>query len=741
MNATLLLTDSAETRRGFADLLAGRTSLIPVVPPADPSRERFDALFATWLRLVDLVVVDGVALGQMTRWAVESLTQGAQGNLPVVIRLKPAQRGDCTLPEHWLVVLDTDSPEQLRQSFDNFFELHATKARLRRAPARPQAEPTRMTTTTPMESYRYRDALKNLSRLLGQRHRADDLPAEFLRLVRELLGVGKLAIFTRPLEGSLFAGGSTPTSDQLAVACSHGVALPVTEHLRLTLDAGIGGYLTREVRILRRREAADDGRIEREFELLGTEVAVPMFDNDQLLGVLTFSGKITGESMTNEELELVYQLASQFSQAMRNVQLSERVASQQRLMVEVLAHVHSGVLVIDQDERILAINDRLRALLELGAEPLTGKELGRIPGRVADVVFEVLSGGDANRDQEVMLPRTNRPLRVRATRFEETDTGKAVVVALVEDLTQEKLELAREREMADKEFLMRLAFRLSHELKNSLVSIKIFAQLLPERYEEKDFRDQFSGVVANEVNRVDVLVNNLTFFSHPLVLVHDDVVLTELLDSCVKNVGNEFARKQLVQIVAVGDKASEPAAGVPVVTLKKNFAHKLARLEGDKLRLMQAFEHVLRNALQAMPVGGRLSMSTSDAQASDYPGGHLPAGGAVKIEFQDSGEGIGLENLPRVMEPFVTSRNVGVGLGLTIVKKIVERHSGRVEVDSLLGRSTTVTVVLPVKTQPHPEDVLLQDMANRASADDVGESGAAADRLPKSLRQEHGERS
>lgn len=740
MNATLLLTDSAETRRGLSELLTGHASVVPVPPPDEPSREKFDALFATWLRLVDSVIIDAVALGEMTRWAVESLATGAQSR-PVVIRLSPAQRNQYSLPDHWLVVQDTDSPEQLRQAIHNFYELHATKARLSRQPALPTAEPVRPS-TTPMESYRYRDALKNLSRLLGQRNRSGDLPVEFLRIVREFLGVGKLAIFTRPLEGGLFAVESAPAHSQLTSACSDGVSPQVIEHLRLSLDAGIGGYLAREVRILRRREAAADPRIEREFELLGTEVAVPMFDNDQLLGVLTFSGKITGEPVTNEELELVYQLASQFSQAMRNGQLSERVAAQQRLMGEVLSHVHSGVLVVDQRERIVAINDRLRSLLEMSAEPLVGKELGRIPGRVADVLFEVLSGGDANVDREVLMPRSNRPLRVRATRFEETDSGQAVVVALVEDLTQEKLQLAREREIADKEFLMRLAFRLSHELKNSLVSIKIFAQLLPERFSEKEFREQFGTVVTNEVNRVDVLVNNLTFFSHPLALVHEPVVLTDLLESCIKNITNEFGRKQLAQLVAVGSKPSEEAAGVPVVMLKKNLAHKFARLEGDKLRLMQAFEHVLRNAVQAMAAGGRLAVSTNDALPADFPNGEVPAGGAIKIDFQDSGEGISLPDLQRMTEPFVTTRNVGVGLGLTIVKKIVERHGGRLELESMLGRSTTVTIVLPVQAQPHPEDALMNEITKQAGrVEDQGGSADAPSRLPKSLGQERGDRS
>lgn len=369
---------------------------------------------------------------------------------------------------------------------------------------------------------------------------------------------------------------------------------------------------------------------------------------------------------------------------------------------------------------------------------MVGKELGRIPGRVSDVVFEALSGGSPHLDREVTLPPSQRPLRVRATRFEPAGSSGPVVVALVEDLTREKLEQSHRREMADREFLMRLAFRLSHELKNSLVSIKIFAQLLPERYGEKDFREQFSSVVSNEVNRVDVLVNNLTFFSHPLALVPEDVVLTDLLETCVKNVGGEFARKQLAQLVAVGEK---PAEGPPVVTLKKNFAHKLARIQGDKLRLLQAFEHLLRNALQAMPAGGRLTLSTRDAEPADLDNAPLPAGGAVTIEVQDTGEGIPLENLKRVTEPFVTTRNVGVGLGLTIVKKIVERHGGRLDIDSLLGRGTTVTVVLPVKAQPHPEDALVQQMAgDLGGTEDAGVTDATrASESPKPLGQERGD--
>ncbi len=775
MKTALLLTNCAETQRSLTEMLGEKTNFVLLPPPADPSREKFDALFATWLRFVDAVILDAVSLGETTRWAVESLNAAhLQERQAVVVRATATQQTLYPMGQGWLVVSDTDSPDQLKQSLGTFFELREAQSKLKRAdaviaqqrhappqamatvpPARPAGLPVHHAASMPpsFDVYRYRDALKNLSRILGQHLNEDELLSEFLRLMRELLGVGKLALFTRRFQSDLFVGQPTAASRLLTAARSAGIPQSVIEHLRLSVDSGLGGYLTREARVLRRNQLYDplafdyDAEIAREFELLGTEVAVPMFDDEQLLGVLTFSGKITGEPLANEELELVYDLMAQLAQALHSLQLRDRVAGQQRLMSEVLAHVQSGVVVAGQDGRILSINRYARDLFELGTQEVVGEDISRLPSRVSAVLFEALQTGQAIRAREVTLPRTNQPLSVSATRFatQSAEGRKAAegvaAVALIEDLTQRNRQLAQERALADKEFFTRLAARLSHELKNSLVSIKIFAQLLPERYNEKEFREQFSSVVVNEVNRVDVLVNNLTFFSHPLGLVHEEVVLTDVIENCLRNVGQEFVRRKVCQIVSVGEKAPEEITGLPVVTVKKTLTHKLARLDGDKIRLMQAFEHLIRNAVQAMPTGGRLAISTTDAQPADYPDGTFPAGGAIRIEWQDSGEGIALENLKQVTEPFVTTRNVGVGLGLTIVKKIVERHSGRLEIDSLLGRGTTVVMYLPIKAQPHPEDALLGNLAGDAAPEQHGEQTETVSRLPQAFDRERGERS
>ena len=736
MKTALLLTSSAEVQHLLADVLGPGANLIFLPPPEEPTREQYDALYAKWLDLADVLIVDAASLEPVARWAIESLsTAPLQDHHTVVVRMTVNQRTVYELSPDWLVVADTDGPDQWRQSLGTALRLREAQSRVRQAggltpgPVAASARPDpvadlRAPAGSSYDSYRYREALKSISGLLSQQRDETVLLAEFMRLLRELLSLSKVAIFTPRPRADLFARQGGLATEPLSIAVSTGMRPELVSHFRLTFDGGIGGYLAREGKILRRNQTGEvvgrgwDQQAAREFGVLGAEVAVPMTDNDQLVGVITFSGKITGESLTIEELELAYHLASQLARTVRNLRLLDQVAGQQRFMSEVLAHVQSGVIVIGREQRVLSVNRYARELLGLGNRDVTGESLRSLPSRVADVLFETLQTGQEIYKREVTLPPGNRPLGVSTSQFAlgsgsrpgpgpaVDEAANRVVIGLVEDLTQVKREQARTRAEADREFFTRLAARMSHELKNSLVAIRIYSQLLPERYHEKEFREQFSGVVGNEVNRVDVLVNNLTFFAHPLDLVYESLVLSELMDGCVQNISQEFARKKAANVVEAGDKSAKAELDLPTITVKKMYGHKTAQLDGDKIRLMQAFEHVLRNAVQALPAGGRLSVSTAEADPTDFPGGQLPAGGALRIEFQDAGEGIALENLKRVTEPFVTTRNVGVGLGLTIVKKIVDRHGGRLDIDSVLGRGTTVKIILPVKMQPPTEDAL-----------------------------------
>lgn len=276
---------------------------------------------------------------------------------------------------------------------------------------------------------------------------------------------------------------------------------------------------------------------------------------------------------------------------------------------------------------------------------------------------------------------------------------------------------------------MRVASQMSHELKNAMVSVKTFAQQLPERYQDEEFREYFRNVVINDIARMDLLLNTLTCFAHPLALSCEPIDLAELIESSLKNVSQEMVRKHSTRLALTTAAGAITETDVPVVTVQRALGFKEGRLEGDRIRLQQALEQIIRNAVQAMPAGGRLAVATAEAQAADFPDQKLPDGGAVRIEWKDTGEGISLENLKRVTDPFYTTRNVGIGLGLPMVKKIVERHGGQLEIDSLLGRGTTVTVVLPVRAQLAGQDA----MAGRSKSASASASAASGQRLPETV--------
>ena len=222
MKTALLLTNTPDSQRYFESLLGAQLNLIPVSTPTEPSREKFDALLHTWLRLADLVIVDGTSLDANTRWAVEALA--SLETPPVIFRVTPAQRQSLAFPRAWHVLLSTDSEEQAGQSAITFLDLCRAKQRLS-APARPTAPAPVTLPAAPFDAYRYRDALKTLSGLLGQQLGERELVSDFLRLVRELVGVAKLAIFTRRLDAGLFAGQETMPATQLSVAASSGIEI------------------------------------------------------------------------------------------------------------------------------------------------------------------------------------------------------------------------------------------------------------------------------------------------------------------------------------------------------------------------------------------------------------------------------------------------------------------------------------------------------------------------------------
>ncbi len=207
-----------------------------------------------------------------------------------------------------------------------------------------------------------------------------------------------------------------------------------------------------------------------------------------------------------------------------------------------------------------------------------------------------------------------------------------------------------------------MAATLAHEIKNPLASIKVFAQLMPERYSDNEFRETFSRVVSDEIQRIDGLVTELLDFSKKTPIITEKVDIPNLLDNTLELFTGRF---------------------------KKNNIHVIKRYDGplsvagNKKRLKQALINIIINSYQAMDYGGTLRVTTTFD--NDY----------VNISIEDNGAGIHKNNIEKIFDPFFTTKQRGAGLGLAISKKITEDHGGKISVSSRVFVGTTFVLSLP----------------------------------------------
>jgi nitrogen-specific signal transduction histidine kinase len=143
----------------------------------------------------------------------------------------------------------------------------------------------------------------------------------------------------------------------------------------------------------------------------------------------------------------------------------------------------------------------------------------------------------------------------------------------------------------------------------------------------------------------------------------------------------------------------EPAARAHEVQLVRRYDPSLPPLWADADRLIQVFQNLVQNGIEAMPGGGRLTLTTRLSLDTLF-GGRVDAGTGprplVEVQVSDEGEGIPLELLDRVFDPFVTTKPRGLGLGLALSHRIVEEHRGALRVASTPGKGTTFSAHLPI---------------------------------------------
>ncbi len=201
---------------------------------------------------------------------------------------------------------------------------------------------------------------------------------------------------------------------------------------------------------------------------------------------------------------------------------------------------------------------------------------------------------------------------------------------------------------------------MHHELKNPLTAIKTFAEYLPKKYEDENFRNKFSRIVIQEIRRVEDLLRQLLDFSRPREPQLAPVEIREVLEETLDFLGHSLEEK--------GIQLDRRLAGEGTVMADRN-------------QMKQVFLNILLNSVQAMPEGGVIRVETRRRKQDE-----------IEIVFTDTGHGISKEQLRQVKEPFFTTKEKGSGLGLSIVQQILDRHEAAMEIESAPGRGTSTFI-------------------------------------------------
>jgi signal transduction histidine kinase len=243
-------------------------------------------------------------------------------------------------------------------------------------------------------------------------------------------------------------------------------------------------------------------------------------------------------------------------------------------------------------------------------------------------------------------------------------------------IKEESLQKAYDELIAAQEQLMRsermaaigeLVASVAHEMRRPLSSIKLNLQIIGRSLgEEADLYEHYE-IALDQAAQMERMFSELLNYSKPLEIQKKDVPVEPLLEKCMQELEGEVTARR----IAV-DRRSAP--DIPPVI-------------GDPDKIEQVLLNVLKNAIEACETNGRITVSASAEEAN--------TGSTVTIAVADTGSGISQRNLKTIFKPFFTTKKKGTGLGLTIVKKIVDAHRGNVSVESEEGRGTVVKLTFP----------------------------------------------
>jgi len=404
------------------------------------------------------------------------------------------------------------------------------------------------------------------------------------------------------------------------------------------------------------------------LDALGAEIIIPLYASGSIKGWIFVGQRSTGIPFDIADLEELTGLADHISTTLEKAMQYEETALQKALAETLLHSIPFGIIACDENAIIRWFNSTAHEIIQPADDEVIGQKAEFLGSRIADMFHRAIGNPDGHDTREWTDNRTNQTISAETQCL--LDGGRCVgAMMMLRDVTGAKLLQEKEDQLERAAFWNELASSMSHEIRNPLVAIKTFSQLLPERYEDPDFRADFSAQVTEEVDKLNHIVDKINEFASPAKPIFAPLDVRTPIEHAVTHIQRKLDHDNLKIYLSADDSPLQ--------------------INGDAGSLEECIYHLLQNAAENMAnkPGSRINVVVK---------GRAPHGGnnKVYILISDNGSGIDEAIRDKVFSPFSTIKARGLGLGLPIAKRSVIDHNGQIDIDTSSG-GTTISIILP----------------------------------------------
>ena len=412
----------------------------------------------------------------------------------------------------------------------------------------------------------------------------------------------------------------------------------------------------------------DRAMLKQMLDSLGAEIIIPIYAAGLIKGWIFVGQRSTGIPFDITDLEDLTTLADHISTTLEKALQYEETALQKALAETLLHSIPFGIIACDEKSTIRWFNSTASHILQTEDDQIIGNRVESLGSRIADMLHRAVSNEGLEDAKEWTDVKTKRTLSAETRCL--FDNGKTVgAMMMLNDVTGAKQLQEKEEQLERATFWNELASSMSHEIRNPLVAIKTFAQLLPDRYEDPDFREEFSEQMTSEVDQLNHIIDKINEFANPPKPIFLPLDIRKPIEFSVTRIQSEFDHENL--------------------KLHLSYDNSDLQINGDAASLEECVYHLLKNAAEnlANKPGSRVNITVKGRRVPDGQN-------SIYVMITDNGSGINPSLLDKLFSPFSTTKARGLGLGLPIAKRTLVDHNGQINIETTTG-GTTIIITIP----------------------------------------------